>query len=744
MADEQATIKHINTELLPPDDKPKKVGKKIFWILSEILAYKETQGLPAKWVKGYELAKNKHWKTKSSKKPLISANLIGMQRKRSVNMLTNNNPTFNVTRFADENIASEEQVQMVLHTSENWWAQQEQQAVLEESVLNGETYGCTVEKVVFNPELEFGLGEVETEILEPFHFGTFPTKTKDVQKCDAVLHYRPMTLREVRRIWPDKADEVKSDSEYIQKLQDTRKEVAGGKGKGMDFFGTIAGVVKHFINEATGGGSDEEEEVLVVECWCKDRSEAEDVQVVLDEEGVAIEERVTYPKYTGHIRRVICCNGGEVVLEDRDNPSINPELPDEAAQQTYLYDKYPFSLTCSNKDNVSPWGLADFEQLEGLQAEIDKSLSQFTLLKDRASRLKIINPANSGVPNDNFTNMPGILNPTNEQVGNGIRYMDPPEIPGDLLQGIELYRDFFYTVAGTFQLEKAKSSGSDVIAYKAIAELVEQAAIMEKGKIRNYSKMIRERGRMYLSHAQNWYTEERYISYEEDEDTQAATVTGPELIIPAKLAVVSGSTMPRSEVQKREEAIALADKGHLDTEGLLRAIDWDGRKDVLKRLRQGPLGYLAEALGKMGAPEQFQQFVVEMGQMEPKEVEKMLEDGGEDLPSIQELMQPGAEEQLSAKDNAEIAKIQAEIEKIRTEIAKTNEEIRASQVEQRVKAEGVGLDWEKLGLEKFKAYTEAANKKKELDNQEITKTADKKGQGPYREKGMQSNNKGSS
>ena len=737
---ETATIKHINAELLPEDSKPKDVGRKVFWILGEVLGYKESQGLPAKWIKGYDLSKNKHWRTKNSAKPLVSANLIGAHRNRVVNVLTNNNPIFNVTRFADENVASDDQITMVLRTAENWWREQEQQSIFEDSVLNGETYGCTIEKVVFNPELEYGLGEVETEIIEPFHFGTFPVKTKDVQKCDAVLHFRPMSLREVRRMWPDSADDVKADKEYIAKLQDTRKEMAGGKGKGSDFFGSIAGIVKHFMNDAGAEGGDEEDEVLVVECWVKDRTEVSETTLVLTDDGMPMEEVISQPKYQGFIRRVICCNGGEVVLEDKSNPSINPELKDELAQQTYLYDKFPFSRAPSNKDNICPWGLADFEQLEGLQAEINKSLSQFTLLKDRASRMKIINPKTSGVPNDHFTNAPGILNPTNSMEAQGIKYMSPPEIPADLLEGLKLYKDFFYTVSGAFELENAQTPGRQVVAYKAIAELVEQAKTMEQGKIRNYSRLIRDRGRMYLSHAQNWYTEERFISYEEGDEKLTSSVTGHGLIVPAKLTVVSGSTMPRSEIQKREEALNLFDKGAIDNEALLSALDWDGKKDVLARMKQGPLGQLAEVLGAMGAPEQFSQFVMQIGQMEQKEIEQLMK--SDQMPSLEQLLQPDQEQPTDPMATEETRKIGAEIEKIIAEAQLVYEKIKTEQVEQRVRAEGVGLDWENLKLEKFKAMMDAANKKyeHEADKMGLSKAANKTSQGSYRESGMKSNN----
>ena len=46
----------------------------------------------------YELGKNKHWRGSGGNMNLVSANLLHAHRTRTVNLLTDNNPTFNVKR----------------------------------------------------------------------------------------------------------------------------------------------------------------------------------------------------------------------------------------------------------------------------------------------------------------------------------------------------------------------------------------------------------------------------------------------------------------------------------------------------------------------------------------------------------------------------------------------------------------------------------------------------------------------
>lgn len=750
-----------STELLPQPGE-EMLGYRIFEILDEILQDKQKLGLPERWERNYQLGKNKHWLTKSKKVPLVSANLLWSHRTRTVNMLTDNNPTFQLSQQGDPDTSDREIYDKLLHTSEHWWTENEQQNVLEKSVTNGETNGVTVEKVVFNPTLENGIGEVETLVVDPYHFGLYPVKCKDIQKAEAVFHYWPMSIREAKHRWPDMAEHIRADDEVLKELGDQRREIIGGKQSSpKGYFSTFAGVVKNMLNIKGESGSDNQE-TLICEVWMKDYSE--------DQEG--------NPVYPGNIRVITACSGGKVVLSDRPNPSINPELGYDQAIRTYLYDKFPFSFTQSVTDTVNIWSQSDFEQLEGLQIEMDKAISQITLYKDRASRLKIINPLDSGVKNEEFTNAPGIINPSSSLVAQGIRYMDPPKAPIDLANTLDLYKDFFFLVAGTFDLESAQQPGRDVIAYKAIAALIERAHVMLKGKIRNYTKMIRERGRMYLSHVMNWYTEDRWISYEDDGEDITAQIRGTDMIVPAKLAVVSGSTMPVSKIQIREEALELFKQGAIDNQELLKRLEWPDRKSVIKRMMQGPLSSFLEKLTDIGAPDYLVQVFGELANMDEKDFEKALKAG--EIPPFQALLQeqePGADPMADAEYNKEMAeaeKTRAEIDEIAAKIALLQEQANTERVEQEVKLNGIIFDQEQIKIKRAELVAEMDNqrhaqrmdkanfmsgaqeradkkeeskgkqdierKKVDVAEKAAAQKAESKGTAPYREKGMKSNN----
>ncbi|MHC1791432.1 hypothetical protein [Solidesulfovibrio sp.] len=552
-------------QLLPGADAPELVGSRVFDLLEAVVRDKARLGLADTWTRNYRLGRNQSWLGPAQPGvPQLGANLLHLHRQRTVNMLTDNHPTFNVSRVGP---AGDEQVFTALERAAAWWwNEQEQQAVFERSVINGETYGTAVEKVVFDPDLEYGLGEVRTVSVDPFAFGVYPTACLDIQEAEAVLHFAPMSLRQAARRWPEAAGKLKSDADMLAELGDGRREIMLGDGRRQGLFARFGELVRTLSGAGDGDGFGQDA-TLVCECWVRDYT--------MTENG---------PLYPGFIRCVTIAGPGTLVLSDRPNPSINPALVPAEAMASYLYDRFPFALANSLTDPVSLWGASDFEQLAELQLEINKCLSQLTYHKDRCARPKIINPRDSGVANAAFTNRQGIVNPTSMAAAQGIRYLEFANNTRDIESVLGIYRELFSQLSGIGELERAAAPDHPVVAYKAIAALIEQAATLLRGKIRNYSRLVRERGRMFLSHMQNWYTEERWISFAESGAVSVAPVYGRNCRVPARLTVVSGSTMPVSRVQQREEALALYEMGAIDRQDLLEKLDWNSRAAVLARM----------------------------------------------------------------------------------------------------------------------------------------------------------------
>jgi len=607
-----------------PEEGSEKVGHHCFNILARVIEDKSKKKLPNKWFRNYELFRARHWRSQGNTR-LSTVNLIWTYVTRTCNLLTDQNPTFDIHAEKDE------VARTVNKASTYWWAETEQQDVYADSVLTAEVCGCVVEKVVFNPSINNGIGEIETITVDPHYFGFWPLNEKRPQKWEAALYYYTMPVNQARRRWPDMADRITADTKWRKQLGEGRHEVYGGTTRAVPGETGDYGVDHASFSgnvEAVGKMMGKGDEVLILEFWVKDysmekvmispeRIEVDNSTGMVSKYEAKFENRYKYP---GNIRCITTCNMGDVVLSDRKNPSINPLLPPEQASQTYLWDKFPFSITPSNKDVVSPWGFSSIEQFEALNFEIDKCLSQLNIMKDKAVRSPVINPKDSGIPNSHFTNQVAqVVRPKNHVVAGALGFMKPPPPQRDIENILNIYRELFDKISGVFDMTDP-SIAKGRMAYKTVATIIESMHTMLRGKIRGYGRMLRDRGRMWLSHAQNWYTEDRlFFSKTEAGVIEAETFTSKDILFPIHFSFVSGSTMPVSNLQIREEAKELFTSGGIDIRELLIRLDWPDRLEVIKRMEMGVIGEALKRMEALGVSPEVIDMVQQIANMDESE-----------------------------------------------------------------------------------------------------------------------------
>jgi hypothetical protein len=764
MTEAKSTIIKKSSALIP---QGKAAGPAVFDIVEKIIKDKDDKGLSYWWKRCYELVRNKFWKQSSDQYVLTTANLIYTHFTRVVNQLTDHEPTFNVVPIGDGvDEQAIDKYDILIKVIDYWWRETEQQDTYDDTVRNGETYGTPIEKYVFNMDLAEGLGDVEVIPVDPFHFGFWPLDAKKPSKCQMMVHYRPMQVSEVRRIWGDAADEVIADKKLIDKMGEERRSVSpmGDKSLSGGYSATFSATSK-LITGRGGAGTqpdDEDDIVVVADAWIRDWTQ--DTRKEKDGEGNDIE--VSQPKYKGGIRRVVTCNFGEVILEDKDNPSINPELEDDLARKTFLYYNFPFGVGASIKDTTTVYGRTIFEQLYPLQADINVTLTQLKTLKDKSARRKLVNPLTSGVSNGQLTNSAGIINPTNVMEGQGIQWLNDPGIPADLVNHLETLKALFFLVSGSFDIDQAKMGGSNVVAYKAINALLERSAQINRDRQRNYDKLLRTRGRAFLSLAQNWYTEERFFPFEKDGKTYTLKVTGKDLILPAKLMVVSGSTLPVSVAQRREEAVMLYERGLIDDMEALKRLDYPDYMNVISRKRQGAYGELMRRLGMIGVPEPMLAAFMELASMDADKFNAEAKAGkippfaailqstagGEDpMKNIEmqkaqaEAAEIGAKAQKAQADAqkaiADAERAVSEGKKAEAEIQLILEKMKSEQFMRMVQAEGVKLDWKKMEQEAARIVNDFEISRKDQENKRMESFMKRSEQGPFRDRELKSDNK---
>lgn len=648
MAEDEGAFKAVGSKdfIEPlPEEGSEKLGPFIWKKFMICKQEKDRLNLHSKWMRNYELKRGRHFKTTNSKWPLVPINIFYIVVSRTKAHLTDSKPRFEIVAH-DEQAA--EQAPIMNSAANNWYKRTMQLKNHSDSIDNGETYGSTIEKMQFNPELEGRKGDIESVINDPFKMFPWPG-VRDIQKMPHFFELEVMEVEEIERLFPEAKGKIQPDMQFstntlIGKERETVKAGTLANHRAQDNLPN---------NFAPSGGKPSVlgiNRAMVIMDWMKDFTEVEeeedrpvtqmDSNVGSDTFGQEIEtgevEKVKtgrkFPKYPGNIRMVIIANEGRTVLWDVPNPSINPTLPLEQVENTYLFDKIPYLKTDSNTDTSNFWSFSVIEQIEILGKEINKKISQVAAYIDKTVRPTLIMPETCGIPDHMISNLPGQKwRPVNHTVSKFIRYMEIPSLPRDFYVYIELLLRLVDNITGIQDVTEGRKP-KGISAASAIIALQEKAQTMFREKIRNYDMALEEKGRMWISLAQNWYTEERKIRLSgkalEEQGSPFGDFQGTKMQGEFTFEVVPGSTLPKSLFVRLEQSVQLFNAGAIDQKALLEAFDWPNVGEVIRRMSLGQLGLLLERLQIMGFDNQTLQLIQQIGSLEEKDFNKLAKERG--------------------------------------------------------------------------------------------------------------------
>jgi hypothetical protein len=625
-----------------PEEGSPNLGRFLYQKFQIAKKEKDRLELHPKWMRNYELHRGKHFKSTNSKWPLVPVNLAYMVVGRTKAHLTDNKPRFEIVPH-DE--MTKEHAPVMNTAANSWWKRTKQQKSLSDTIHNSELYGSTIEKTIFDPDMEGGLGDTDNKVVDPFKFFPWPG-VKDIQRMPFFFEIEIPELEEIIRNWSENGHQVKADKQWSTLVGKERERVKAG---------TLAnrGLTDNLPNNyAPSGGITTEgiNRAMVIRCWMKDYSmediveqqpiydlpegmNAQDYLAELGQEPPVIgtEDVVTGQKYKypGNIRCVHIANDGKVVLDDLKNPSINPNLPEEITQNTYLWDKYPYQKADSNTDTSNFWAFSSIEQIEILMKEINKKVSQIAAYIDKTVRPTLIIPNNLGIQDHQISNLAGQKwFPNNPIMSQYIRYLLVPPLPSDFYNYLELLLKLVDILTGIHDVTEGRKP-KGVSAASAIIALQEKAQTMFREKIRNLDLLLEERGRMWISHFQNWYTEARKLKLSgrtaEIVGSPFTAYRGTEMQGEYSFEVVPGSTMPKSMWARREQALQLYGQRAIDQKALLDEFDWPNRDEIIHRMQMGIIGQMLEKLQIAGIDPKILQQIQFVLSLEEKDFKKLFQ-----------------------------------------------------------------------------------------------------------------------
>jgi hypothetical protein len=591
-----------------PPAKDAAVGE-YFYDLFDI-AYKERLrlNLEERWHENHKLFKGIHWNNLNPQfmrdRNKVTANLFFANVTRTVANITARQPTAEVKSMDGIEDGSDK---LLSNKLQLWWNETEQSNSLTRSVTGNEIYGTCVEKGVWSNATR----KPDILTLDIFSWLPCPGYFEDINDMPYMCHFYPMAIEEIAKKYNVKKEDIQPDDVYSimgEEREDNTPVPSGTHSGSANFPGNYSST-SHPVTLTRM----REARALVIEIWCRDYTtekivvsspeldEVTGAPVVLDDQQVSeVEEVGDQGIYPGGIRLVTVTNRGKLVLSDVPNPNINPGLPREVTDNSFLCNNYPFWKANSYEDPSSMWGFSAAEQVGDINKKIDELLSRIADYMAKCLMPPLIVPLDTGITEQMIRQRAGlVLQPRTSFSANGIKYLQVPNLPQDFFQLLELYVKFFDRIS---QIEDADRGDvpNRVVSGAAIAALQERGAVMMRSKIRATDYLVRQRGRAAISLYQNFGINPELVDLQE----------GPAMFKGIDHAgrrfdylVESGSTVHKTQLQVQEQAVELYKLSAIDRQALLETLNFPRWKEIVERVGEGQLNMAMQVLVQAGLPQ---------------------------------------------------------------------------------------------------------------------------------------------
>ena len=586
-------------------------------------AEKDRLGKPADFLYNYSLYRGQQGRQQitgrkgysQQQKGLVPVNLYFSNIGRTIANITARVPTGEVVDMDGIHDDAEQILSMQL---KKWWKDTDQQTLTKESGLEQEVYGITIEKPSWNKAER----QPAIAVVDPYAFFPAPGlwSGQDIStKCPYVCYAYVEFVTAMEKFYDKKG--IAPDEAY-DLMGSIREDYKSQTHLNQQTVGNYADPMT--IKSKTGQGAVDKkiERCLVIEVWIRDNSTKQESlsQPLLDEQGVPLKNEMgealiatatkTVPVYRDGVRKITITKtkdksikSGIMVLDDCDNPNLNPALPPEIAITTYPWGRLPCYYSNSYKDGITIWGFAASEQVGDLIVKINTIVTKLIAYVINVMAPPLIVQQHCGITRDMIENsilkagrlilMPSIPNAR-------IEFMQIPNLPTTFFQVLDLIVKFFDRV---YQIEDADRGvgPTGVIAASAIVALQERNQVLMQTKTTAIDSLVECRSRWAIGLWQNHGTNEESVDVAgESKPFVGVNMAGRKF----NFVVESGSMTPRTSLQLREDAKELFGMKAIGQQGLLQTLNWPNWKEEVARTAESQLDQALQILIDAGLPEQ--------------------------------------------------------------------------------------------------------------------------------------------
>lgn len=537
------------------------------------------------WMENYKFFRGRQWlEPRPAYRNAEVINIVWQAIQSQVPILTDSRPKF---EFIPEEPSDVKFAEIMNELAEADWQGKNWLMVLTELLYDAKIYGTAISQLEWDQNENLGRGDLCYESTELFYCYPDPQARQiNDRRSRGFIYAEPMTLEEIRRKWK-KGRYVTADT--LDLLKETKVDLNPLR------FRSPRGDRQIYESARLGGSQDTpESKALVITAYyhCDEMDEIE--RMVEGSDGAEkriYELKLRYPKG----RKVVVANG--IVLEDGPNP--------------YEDGKFPFCKLVNYPLPREFWGENEINQLKGPQRMFNKIISYaLDILVLTGNPIWIVDTT-SKVDTDKLNNAPGLV--VEKTPGSEVRREAGVQLQPYVLQLMDRVKEYVETISGSQDITRGIPTGG-VTAASAIADLQNAAQTRMRQQSRNIDAYLQDFGQQYLARVMQYYTVDKVFSYvgtdevrqffravikksennerilevqRYDENKQPLPVVD-EYVLKGKLdvRVTTGTALPFSKAQLKQEMLQLFDRGLIDRQEYFKQTDFPNWTAVDQRLAE--------------------------------------------------------------------------------------------------------------------------------------------------------------
>ena len=593
-----------NERRYTPSDNEKKLCN---WVYTKFKqAYVSKAPLMNKWKDYMKAYKGTYFKNESRpdyKSDEIS-NMVFSTIETIRPIMVDNNPKFLAVPRTPQGMEFSSDVQIALDYE---WDREKMPLKLPAQLIPMLVYGTAVWFVQWDGK-QGEYGEISIKPVDPFNLFPDPL-AEDVESAEYLIYATYKNANQLKQQFPDKASAIEGSRISMSEL----------------------------VSDRDSNDNSEENQVLVVEMWCRD-------WVTMDKD-VEGNDKLKYPKG----RVITCLPELGILLSDKKNP--------------YNDGRFPFILMKNYDIPFEFWGVGEVEQILSPQSYINDLTNQIIDNAKLTANMQWIVDKNCGIGKGKLTNRPGLV--IRKNPGSEVKRDQPPAMPTYLREQIEVLKQDIQDISGVFDSLKGEKQGS-VTAASAIMALQEASQARIRLKIKIMESFLSELACIVYSRMQQFWKLDRWVRVTDLEGNASFKEIGQEVLSnDFDLKVMAGSTMPVNRNAMMDLMIRLAQTNGEDG---LPLVD---RKAVLEFLPTGDKKAISDRFEQFKAQQQQEQQMLaeqqnaqmqqqqgEMNQSVTQEVMNMLQQ----VISASDMTAKQVDELIMDKENREKKEYESSIE----------------------------------------------------------------------------------